>query len=375
MKKKKKFSNINIWVRYVILVGVIIILGFSINLFLYAPIPTLANENAWLGFYGSIIGAGIAGIVTLWGIENTIKSTILNVKPAIRPVKTDFFLYDKDGIFVTVKPMAVILEEYEEREKVYFSEIDKLEYIAIVENLVEEYKDGKWGVVFERVNIDDLFEEVKEMCQLQTYQKAIINITTNLPEKYKNGVGDKLAEKISTHFRHKIAYEAMSEVRDQWYVYYWVYNVGAGNAVDVRIAWDFSKSYHKKLCNDLGFSEEEYSQMMRNLSLDKIYIAEADVMLNTNDNNKVKFFVPSEVISFIKHLYIKSLKNYNEKKYMNNNALVGEHQIAELNISCIDIHENQHEECYDVIFQIQSTLQDNYDFKEEHFYLKFNKKI
>lgn len=374
MKKRKKFSNINIWVRYAILVGVTIILGFSINLFLYAPIPTLADENAWLGFYGSIVGAGIAGIVTLWGIEYTIKSTILNVKPAIRPVKTDFFLYDKNGVFVTAKPMTVLLEEYAKSEKVYFSEIDKLEYIAIIGNLVEEYKDTKWESVFAKVNIDELFEEVKEMCQLQTYQEAIINLRTKLPEKYSNGVGVKLAEKISENIHRKIAYEAMSEARDQWYVYYWVYNVGAGNAVDVRIAWDFSKDYHKKLCNDLGFSEEEYSEMMKNFSLDKIDIAEADVMLNTNGDNKVKVFVPSEVILFIKHLHIKSLKNYNEKKYMNNNALVRERQIAELNISCIDIHGNPHEECYDVVFRIQSTLQNNYDYKEEHFYLKFNKK-
>lgn len=143
MKKRKKFSNINIWVRYAILVGVTIILGFPINLFLYAPIPTLADENAWLGFYGSIVGAGIAGIVTLWGIEYTIKSTILNVKPAIRPVKTDFFLYDKNGVFVTAKPMTVLLEEYAKSEKVYFFEIDKSEYIDIIGNLVEEYKDTK----------------------------------------------------------------------------------------------------------------------------------------------------------------------------------------------------------------------------------------
>jgi hypothetical protein len=374
MMKRKKNSNINIWVRYTILLGATIILGFLVNLFLYAPIPTLADENAWLGFYGSIIGAGIAGIVTLWGIEYTIKSTILNVKPAIRPVKTNFFLYDKDGIFVTIKPMSVLLKEYKESKKVYFSEIDKLDFIAIISILVDEYKDKKWESVFARVNVDELFEEVKAMSQLQTYQDAIINLTTKLPEKYKNGVGDKLAEKICENLRRKIAFEAMSEARDQWYVYFWVYNVGAGNAVDVRIAWDFSKNYHKKLCNDLGFSEEEYSDMLKNFSLDKIDIAEADVMLNANDDNKVKVFVPSEVILFIKHLYIKSLKNNNENKYMNNNALVGEQQIAELKILCTDIHGHKHTEYYNVIFRIRPTLQNNYDYKEEHFHLKFDKK-
>ncbi|MDD7794782.1 hypothetical protein [Clostridium sp. 'White wine YQ'] len=350
-------------------------LGFLINFFLFAPIPTLADENAWLGFYGSVLGAAIAGIVTIWGIEYTIKSTILNVKPAIRPVKTNFFLYDKAGVFITEKQMDLIIKEYAESKKVYFSEIDKLDYIGIVGNLVEEYKDHICGDAFSRVDIDDLFKEVKETCQLKSYQDALINITTKLSEKYENGIGEKLAEKIRENFRHKIAYEAMSEARNEHYIYYWIYNVGAGNAVDVRIEWDFSKAYHKKLCDDLGFNEVEYSDMLKKFSLDEIEIAEADVMLNTNDDNKVKVFVPTEVVLFIKHLYIKSIKNNDEKKYMNNNALVGEHQIAELNISCVDIHGKQHIEYYDVIFRIQSTLQNKYDFKEEHFYLKFNKKI
>lgn len=37
------------------------------------PIPTLAKEDAWLGFYGSIVGAAIAGIVTLWGLNTQLK--------------------------------------------------------------------------------------------------------------------------------------------------------------------------------------------------------------------------------------------------------------------------------------------------------------
>lgn len=374
MTKRKKFPNISIWVRYAILLVVTIILGFLINHFLYLPVPTLADENAWVGFYGSIIGAGIAGIVTLWGIEYTIKSTILNVKPAIRPVKKDFFLYDKDGIFVTAKRMSVLLKEYTESEKVYFSEIDKIDFIAIIGSLIDEYKDTDWESVFARVNVDELFKRVKTMSQLQTYQEAIINLTTKLPEKYKNGVGDKLAEKICENLHRKIAFEAMSEARNQWYVYFWVYNVGAGNAIDVRITWDFSKGYHKNLCNSLGFSEEEDSDMLKKFSLDKIDIAEADVILNTNGDNKVKAFVPSEVILFIEHLYIKSLKNNNKKKYMNNNVLVGEQQIAELKISCLDIHGQEHTEYYNVIFRITPTLQNSYDYKEEHFYLKFNKK-
>ena len=71
---------------------------------------------------------------------------------------------------------------------------------------------------------------------------------------------------------------------------------------------------------------------------------------------------------------MKSLKNTKEKKHMNNNALVGEHQIAELSISYIDIHGKEHQDYFDVMFSVQSTLQENFGYKEEYFYFKFYKK-
>lgn len=195
-----------------------------------------------------------------------------------------------------------------------------------------------------------------------------------MPNKYKDGVGSKLAEIIREYYRRKIANESMNEARNQWFVYYWVYNVGAGNALDVMISWDFSKKYHKTLCDNLGFSKEEYSDMMKHFSLGEIDTAAADVMLNSNEDNKVRVFVPSQVMLFIKYLYLKSVKNINEKKQMNNNALVDEQQIAELSIACIDIHGKKHIEYYNVMFKIQPTLQNMYDYKEELFYLRFNKK-
>lgn len=372
----KKIKTLNIWVRYAILIVSTVILGFLINLFLYAPISTLADENAWLGFFGSVIGAGIAGIVTIWGIEYAIKNTILNVKPVIRPIKTDFFLYyKKDSMFfASNKSMRVLMKEYEESQKVYFSETDKLDCGSIINLLAEEYKDTKWEAVFRKLNIEDLFNKVKEICQSQTYKNGINNLVNELPEIYKSGVGSRIVEKICENFQRNIAFKVINTAKDELRLYYWVYNVGAGNAIDIRISWDFSKNYHKKLCNDLGFSEEEYSDMMKKFSLDKIDIAEADVMLNTNDGNKIRVFIPDEVILFIKHLYIKSFKNCNEMKHMNNNALVGENQIAELNISCIDIYEENHIEHYDVMLRIESTLQNYYNYEEEYFYLKFNKK-
>ncbi|MEK4458286.1 hypothetical protein [Paenibacillus sp. FSL R10-2748] len=370
--KKRKNSTINIWARYGILVGATVVIGFLANVFLYIPVPSLANVNAWLGFFGSIIGAGIAGIVTLWGIEYTIKNTLLNVKPVIRPVRTDFFLYDNQGIFVTEKSRSVLVKEFAEKEKVYFSEMDKFDFMIIINELVEEYQDREWGDVFAQVDADNLFEEVKRICKSKTYEKAFSDILNKLPEKYNDGVGEKLANKIHENFRRKIVYEAMNEAKRRSFVFFWLYNVGAGNAIDIRIAWDFTRNHHKKLCNELGFSEDEYKQMLNNFSLDHIAIAEADIMLNTNTDNRVKVFVPNEVILFIKYLYKKSLKNHKEKN-ANNNALVSEREISILKISYTDIHGQEHTEYYDVIFKMSPTFDDSSDYKEQYFYLKFNK--
>lgn len=60
-----------------------------INKLLFLPIPSKADNNAWLQYWGSLIGSLIAGLVTLWGIEYTIKSTLMNVKPFIRPISQD----------------------------------------------------------------------------------------------------------------------------------------------------------------------------------------------------------------------------------------------------------------------------------------------
>lgn len=348
------------------------VIGFLANASLYIPVPSLANVNAWLGFFGSIIGAGIAGLVTLWGIEYTIKNTLLNIKPVIRPVRTDFFLYDNQGVFVTEKSRAILVKEFSEKEKVYFSEIDKFDYSIIVNELVEEYQDRKWGDVFAQLDADNLFEEVKRICKLRTYEEAFSNILNKLSEKYSDGVGEKLAEKIQENFRRKIVYEAMNEAKHRSFVFFWLYNVGAGNAIDIRIEWDFTRNQHKKFCEELGFSEDEYRQMLNNFSLDHIAIAEADIMLHTNSDNKVKAFVPNEVILFIKYLYKKSIQNQKENN-TNNNALVSEREISLLKVSYTDIHGQDHFEYYHVIFKMSPTFDNSYDYKEQHFYLKFNK--
>jgi hypothetical protein len=370
---KKYFDNI--WIRYLVLLIVTIALGFFINGFLYTPIPTLAKEDAWLGFYGSIIGAAIAGIVTLWGIEYTIKSTMLNVKPAIRPIRTKFFLYQKNGIglFASNKPIRILVEEYEKSQKIQFNSMDTIDLSYIIIKLIEEYKDREIVGAFEAIDVGTLYRQIKDLCALKTYNDSIDMLSTELPNIYEKGVGEKICEKIFENWHDENAFRSMCEARDKWSVYYSIYNIGAGNASDIRIEWDFNNNLHMSLCKKLGFDKEDYDNMNNSFSFDNIEVGEADVMLNTSGDNKIEVAVPIEVISFIKYLYKKSLKNISEEKYMENNALIGENQIAELKISCVDIHGKAHSDRYKVMFSISNTLQNPYDSVEEYFYFKFNK--
>lgn len=371
--EKKEKKKMGIWQRYALLLVITIGLSFAINGFLFIPMPTLADENGWLDFFGSLLGSAVAGIVTLWGIEYTIKTTVMNVKPCIRPTRKDYFLYynEQNGLFVTDKPFAVQMEERFLKDKVDLTDINELMVGKYIQEMAESKRGTKWESIIGNLNIKKLCNRIKDICEYQTYEKAAEILYRELDKEYAHGVGRGIFDKVFDLFRHNIAFSILSE---QWRnnpVFYCVYNTGAGNATDVRLEWDFSKKYHVQICKNLGFSEEEFKKMDHSFSLENIEVSEADVMLNENGNNMVRVQVPREVILFIENLYLKSIQNGKENKLEANNVLVGEHELAKLNIICKDIYGEQHYFNYRVMFRIMSTLQSEFDYSEEKFYLKF----
>lgn len=362
-----------IWQKYVLLLIITIGFCFVINGFLFVPMPTLANENGWLDFYGSLLGSAVAGIVTLWGIEYAIKTTVMNAKPCIRPTRKDYFLYynEQRGLFVTDKPFSVQMEERFLADKVDLTDINEVVIGKYVQELAESRQGTKWESILRNLNIKKLCNRIKDMCEYETYNKAAEIMHRELDKKYAHGVGRVIFDKVFDLFRHNIAFSILSEQWKSNPVFYCVYNTGAGNATDVSFEWDFSKNYHVQICKNLGFSEEDYNKMNRSFSLENIEVAEADVMLNENGNNMVRVQVPDELILFIRNLYLKSIQNGKEEKFVANNALVGEHELAELNILCKDIYGEQHCFNYKVMFRIMPTLQSEFGYSEEKFYLKF----
>lgn len=372
-KTKKKEKKMGIWQKYALLLVITIGLCFAINGFLFVPMPTLADENGWLDFFGSLLGSAVAGIVTLWGIEYTIKTTVMNAKPCIRPTRKDYFLYynEQGGLFVTDKPFSVQMEDRFSEDKVDLTDINELMIGKCVQELAKSKQGTKWESILGNLNIKKLCNRIKDMCEYQTYDKAAEIMYRELDKKYAHGVGRAIFDKVFDLFRHNISFSVLS---DQWtsnLVFYCVYNTGAGNATDVSFEWDFSKNYHVQICKNLGFSEEDFKKMNHSFSLENIEVAETDVMLNENGNNMVRVQVPSEVILFIKNLHLKSIQNGKEGKLEANNALIGEHELAELNITCKDIYGEQHCFNYKVMFRIMTTLRSEFDYSEEKFYLKF----
>lgn len=373
--KKKEKKKMGIWQKYILLLLVTILACFLINIILYIPMPSLVGESGWLTFFGSLFGALVAGLVTLWGIEYTIKTTVMNVKPCIRPVRKDFFLYYNcnRGLFIIDKPFSVYMDEKFKNEKVDLFDINELIIGNYVNELAESKKGTKWESIFANLNIKKLCNSIKDKCEYRTYDRATEILYRELDKEYANGVGRVLFEKVMEIFRSNIASSVLSQQWRNNKVFYSVYNTGAGNATDVRISWNFSKKYHLTICEKMGFNEEDYAKMNNSFSLDEIEMVESDVMLNENGNNMVRVQVPDEVIMFVEMIYLKSIKNEKEEKYEENNALIGEHEFAELNILCNDIYGEKHDFQYKVIFRMMPTLAFQCDYQEEKFYFKFDK--
>ena len=72
--------------------------------------PSMANADTWLEFYGGLLGAAVGGIIALWGIEYTIKSTVMNVKPNIKSMETiiPFALLCFTSFFTLTNPLGTM---------------------------------------------------------------------------------------------------------------------------------------------------------------------------------------------------------------------------------------------------------------------------
>lgn len=370
----------SVFKRMVILILCVLITCVIINLLLLIPIPSLADNNAWLGFWGSIIGAIISGIITLWVIEYTIKTTLMNVKPVIVPIKSFYYIYShkKDkGMHILDKKLSLKLTEYLDEKEIDFSIADKFLLLEAMYN-TKENNDKKWSEDIDKIDSDLLYNDIVSICKYKTVNKAFNGLALELNNKYKGKYSESIINDII--YRLKQLYVKHSE-RDiiydegQWQIYFPIYNVGQGTALNIEISWSIKDLAYKTLCDGLGFDDSDYDKMKKHFSFDNMQTILTEILINDKDRNKLYIEVPREIIHLISFIKLKQEENIKNHKYVNNNILVNENKIAQINIKYDNIHgESFKDENYDVYFKIGNNIIDEYyNYDEEYFYFRFIK--
>jgi hypothetical protein len=378
-KIKKLYIKLSAGKRMILLILLTIVTCFLINAILFIPMPSLADNNAWLQFYGSVIGAVIGGTVTLWGIEYTIKSTIMNVKPVIRPVKTYFYVYsdkNSNGMTITEKKLNEAIKEYFEKQEIDLEELNIFMVIEAYSIVKEKHIGTKWDIELSKLDVNILYKDIRDILKYKTARAGFKLLFEELVEKYKDACNKSLIEDIVYELRELYKKRCENNIIFQeeqgGYLFIPVYNVGAGNALDIEVNWDVSNLEYRNVCDDLGFNDKDYLEMERSFSFKNMALLRKEMLMCEKDNNKVHIQISTEIIQLIKFIIEKSRKNNNEKKHANNNILVGENKIAQLNIKYYDIHGYSIENKYDIYLKIWDNIVDEYySYSEKTFYFRF----
>lgn len=372
---KKKFKHLSIAQRMIVLILVTIVICFIINGLLFVPMPSHADDNAWLGFYGSILGATIAGIVTLWAIETTIKSTLMNFKPVIRPVKSYFYVYtskEKGSMVITDTRLVEIFKEHCENDEIDFEELDIYMVIEAYAKIEKKYEGTKWSLEVSKLDVEKLYEEIFNICKHRNINKCFKLLFEELADKYKNEINKSIIEDIIYElkklYRRESERKLINNELEKWDLFFPIYNIGAGNALDIEVNWDVSDLAYKNICDELGFNENDYDEMNKSFSFKNMELLKKEILLCEKDSNKINIVIPGEIVLLIKFIIKKSEDNYSIK----NNILVKENKIAQLTIRYDNIHGETLEDKYNVYFKIWSNIIDEYDdYNEKTFYFRF----
>lgn len=358
-----------------IIIGVVFItigIPYIINKLLYINIVTHdSNDGDWLGFWGSFLGGIFGGLATLITILCTIKSISMNSKPIIKPIKKYFYVYireEQGGITITDKSLYEMVEYNYKNKEIDFNQLNILMVNEVFISL--KYRNEIWESKIQKI-LDGgihnkIYKDIKDICNLRIIEDAFKQLKQELPKRYiddvdKDLINDFILELIETYridvCVNRIIYK--ESFKDFYFIP--IYNVGAGNALDVEVKWDVSDKSYKVLCSELGISKND---LKNRFSFENIGSIAVECLLIEQNSNKINIQIPIEIIYLIKYIVCKSIQN---------NILLDENKIAQLNIDYFDIHGNPGNEKYNVIFKIWDNVDKVYGYSEKNYYLKFIK--
>ena len=150
-----------------------------------------------------------------------------------------------------------------------------------------------------------------------------------------------------------------------------VYNVGAGNAIDVSFNWAFQEGGYKKILDKIGFNDEDYAKLSGNFSLANTSPYFTDILLNANGENKMHLPLVYQLSNLVKHIFVKRRDNKNADIIINDDLGINYNRIADLHIEYRDIHGDPNESSYKVLFKMTDNIGEEYGYKKTHINLKF----
>ncbi|HZX21224.1 MAG TPA: hypothetical protein VFF25_02420, partial [Clostridia bacterium] len=319
-------KNLGVWKRYIIIVLFAIVISFTINKMLFLPIATKADNNAWLQYWGNVIGALAAGLVTLWGIETTIKSTLMNIKPLLRPISTEFYIYqNSDGNYVmTDKTLLHLIEEYYKNVEIEIDEYKMLIIDVLYEKVINERESSRWQKDIENIDFGNFKSEIIQICKYQNGEDAFSSLDRSADKLddtgYNGGVIKEILHNMRETYIKKIADRVFFEEKMKGIysnVMVPIYNVGTGNAIDVSFNWTFKEGSYKKILEKIGFDDEDYAKLNGGLSLTNTSPFSTDVLLNMNGENKMHLPLVYQLSNLVKHIFVKRQSNKNTNMAIN----------------------------------------------------------
>ncbi len=374
-------KGLSIWRRYIIIVLIIIVISFLINEMLFLPMTSRADSNSWIQYWGNIIGALTAGLVTLWGIENTIKNTLKNVTPLIRPVNTEFYIYqNSEGNYVmTDKNFSNLIEEYYKNFEMEIDEYKMFIIDVMYERVLNGRENSRWQQNNEDINFGNFKSEIVKVCKYKDEEDFFPNLDRSADkldymDYHHEGTMKEVLHNMREAYIKKAADRVFFEekMRDIYSnVTVPVYNIGAGNATDVSFNWSFKESIYEEILDKIGFNNEDYAKLNEGSSLMSINPFSTDILLNMNGENKMHLPLVHQLSNLVKHIFVKRQDNINEDMVINDDLGTDYNRIADLHIECKDIHGDPNENSYKVLFKMIDNIGEEYGYKKTHVNLRF----
>jgi hypothetical protein len=293
-------------------------------------------------------------------------------KPQIVPMEKKFFLYHTggQGFIITEDSLLDLIHKYAKREKADRSKIDEILLDLI---LAQQKKKTEEKEEFDQIDKKQLCALIQETCENHTYQEMLQTLEKKLDQAYGSRMGKSIFEGIQEYFNTVMVVSAMAKEKKKNRIVLPIKCRQPEKIKEVRVKWDFSKNHHEKFCEAQGFTKEEYQTMIEYLPLEKIREMRQEAISEQGGTYVNWVPVPHEVLFFIKSLYAKKLINIEGRRTEKNQILEKGHNMAKIQVVCKNQRGREYTFHYEAKFQMYSTNNVKYGYREEVCRFHFSK--